>query len=424
MVSGERALETLVNDVTTPKSAVCRICRSAELSVVVDLGMSPLANAYPSMDLPDAPETFYPLRVYVCKRCFLVQVNDVTTPDEIFSDYAYFSSFSETWLRQCQDFARNVIARLSLTPQSRVIEIASNDGYMLQYFKHAGLPVLGVEPAANVAAVARQKGIETEVSFFGRETAKKVAQSFGTADLLIANNVIAHVPDLHDFVAGMASLLSRGGVATVEFQHLLNVVGRRQFDTIYHEHYCYHSLTTIEQLFAQHGLRIFDVEELSSHGGSLRLYLDDGGREPLPSVQAMRERERLAGLFNLSTYDEYAVQVEECKRAFLRFFLDANAEGKTVVGYGAPAKGNTFLNYCGLKPDLLPFTVDKNPHKQGHFLPGLRIPILSPNCIADKKPDYVLILAWNLRDEIADQMKHIRDWGGRFVVAIPQLEII
>lgn len=390
---------------------------------MVDLGLSPLANAYPPVDA-DAPEMFYPLRVYVCERCFLVQANAVEAPEHIFSDYAYFSSYSQSWLEQSERYAKAVSARFALDPGSRVVEIASNDGYLLQYFAQLDHRVLGVEPARNVAAVALEKGIPTEVAFFGRATAARLREQGGCADLLVANNVIAHVPDLHDFVGGMAELLAPAGAATVEFQHVLNVLERNQFDTIYHEHFCYHSLIAIEKLFTRHGLAVFDVEELPSHGGSLRLFLDHGNRPAEGRVQRMRDRERSAGLDRMETYAAYGARVAAAKRAVLTFLIEEQARGKTFAAYGAPAKGNTFLNYCGIGPDFLPYTVDKNPHKQGHYLPGLRIPIREPEHVARTRPDYLFILPWNLRDEIMEQMKHVREWGCKFVVAIPQLAVL
>ena len=403
--------------------AVCRICFAPLRTVVVDLGLSPLANAYPPVDA-DAPEMFYPLRVYVCDSCYLVQANAVEAPEHIFSDYAYFSSYSQSWLEQSERYAAAVAARFELDTRSRVVEIASNDGYLLQYFAKQGQSVLGVEPARNVAAVAVGKGIPTEVAFFSRETAARLREAGGFADLLVANNVIAHVPDLHDFVGGMAALLAPAGVATVEFQHVLNVLERNQFDTIYHEHFCYQSLIAIEKLFTEHGLNVFDVEELPSHGGSLRLFLDHGTRPGEGRVQRMRDRERVAGLERLETYEAYGERVAAAKRATLRFLIQEQAKGKTFAAYGAPAKGNTFLNYCGIGADFLEYTVDKNPHKQGHYLPGLRIPIREPEYVARTRPDYLLILPWNLRDEIMEQMKHVREWGCKFVVAIPELEVL
>jgi SAM-dependent methyltransferase len=405
------------------KAPACRICFAALQSVMVDLGLSPLANAYPSIDA-DEPEVFYPLRVYVCDRCFLVQANDVQAPENIFSEYAYFSSYSQSWLEQSERFAEMASRRFSLDSNSKVVEIASNDGYLLQYFAKRGVSVLGVEPARNVAAVAIEKGIPTEVAFFGRETAARLLGEGQLAHFIVANNVIAHVPDLHDFVAGMAELLAPSGVATVEFQHVKNVLENNQFDTIYHEHFCYHSLITIEKLFAKHGLSVFDVEELATHGGSLRLFLDKGVRAEEPRVELVRARERSAGLERMETYEAYGERVAAAKRAVLSFFIEEQARGKTFAAYGAPAKGNTFLNYCGIGADFLSYTVDRNPHKQGHYLPGLRIPIREPGHVAKTRPDYLFILPWNLRDEIMDQMKEVREWGCRFVVAVPKLEVL
>ena len=401
----------------------CRICFAPLHSVMVDLGLSPLANAYPSIEA-DEPEVFYPLRVYVCDRCFLVQANDVQAPENIFSDYAYFSSYSQSWLEQSERFAAMASERFSLGPDSKVVEIASNDGYLLQYFATRGVPVLGVEPARNVGAVAIEKGIPTDVAFFGRETAARLRGEGHLANLIVANNVIAHVPDLHDFVAGMAELLAPSGVATVEFQHVKNVLENNQFDTIYHEHFCYHSLITIEKLLHKYGLAVFDVEELATHGGSLRLFLDKRVRAEEPRVESLREREWSAGLERMETYKAYGGRVAAAKRAVLSFFIEEGALGKTFAAYGAPAKGNTFLNYCGIGADFLTYTVDRNPHKQGHYLPGLRIPIREPSHVAETRPDYLFILPWNLRDEIMEQMKEVREWGCRFVVAIPKLEVL
>lgn len=403
-------------------AGACRICFAPLHTVMVDLGLSPLANAYPPIE-DDAAEVFYPLRVYVCEKCFLVQANHVQAAENIFSEYAYFSSYSQSWLQQSERFAAMTVERFGLSPNSKIVEIASNDGYLLQYFAGRGFSVLGVEPARNVAAVAIQKGIPTDVAFFGRKTAARLLGEGHRADLIVANNVIAHVPDLHDFVAGIAQLLAPSGVATIEFQHVKNVLENNQFDTIYHEHFCYHSLITIEKLFQEHGLAVFDVEELVTHGGSLRLFLDKRVRPEEVSVEEVRARERAAGLEAMQTYTAYGERVAAAKRAVLAFFIDEQARGKSFAAYGAPAKGNTFLNYCGIGADFLAYTVDRNPHKQGRYLPGLRIPIREPAHVAQTRPDYLFILPWNLRDEIMEQMSDVRQWGCRFVVAIPKLEI-
>ena len=405
----------------------CRFCEEPLTNVLADLGMSPLSNRYLSREQLDAMEPFYPLRACVCSRCFLVQLPEVQRPDEIFGDYAYFSSYSESWLGHASNFADSMTARLALDSSSRVVEIASNDGYLLQYFKAKGIPVLGVEPAANVARAAQENGIPTVVEFFGTATARKLAREGQQADLLVGNNVLAHVPDLNDFVAGLRVLLKPCGVLTMEFPHLLQLMRQNQFDTIYHEHFSYFSFLTVQQVFRRHGIAIYDVEQLPTHGGSLRIYgrhLDHGGCSESDRVADLIEVERQAGLDTLEAYNAFEQNVRETKRRLLAFLIDAKDRGKSIVGYGAPAKGNTLLNYCGVRSDFLDYTVDRSPHKQGLFLPGTRIPIYNPAMICETKPDYVLILPWNLRDEIVAQMGHIREWGGRFVVPIPDVEVI
>ncbi len=406
-------------------SLVCRSCASPLTHVFVDLGTSPLANSYLEPAALLAAETYLPLCVYVCERCWLVQLPEAERPQEIFSDYAYFSSFSESWLLHAERYVEMACGRFRLGPTASVVEVASNDGYLLQYFQARGVPVLGVEPAANVAAAAEAKGIPTVVRFFGRETARALAAEGRRADLLIGNNVLAHVPDLNDFVAGLAALLAPQGTITLEFPHLLRLMAENQFDTIYHEHYSYFSLLALGPVFDRHGLAVADVEELPTHGGSLRLFVQHAGAAaPGPAVAALLAREEAAGLGSLAAYQGYGRQVEKVKRDLLRFLLAAQEAGKTVVGYGAPAKGNTLLNYCGVRADLLAYTVDLSPHKQGHFLPGVRLPIHGPDRIRADRPDYVLILPWNLKDEIARQMADVRSWGGRFVVAVPALEVL
>jgi SAM-dependent methyltransferase len=347
-------------------------------------------------------------------------------PEEIFSDYAYFSSYSDSWLKHAETYAAAMTERLGLSSDSLVVEIASNDGYLLRFFAERGIPVQGVDPAANVAAKAIEDGIPTRVDFFGNGVARVMVAEGQRADLLLGNNVLAHVPDLNDFVAGLATLLSATGTLTMEFPHLLRLMEGGQFDTIYHEHYSYLSLATVRQVFEHHGLQIFDVEEWPTHGGSLRIFarhVGDPDRPVSDAVEALTEREKQAGLRDPATYQAFGERVHRIKRDLLRFLIEAREEGKTVVGYGAPAKGVTLLNYCGIREDLLAYTVDRSPHKQGHFLPGVRIPIHGPERIMETRPDYVLILPWNLRDEIAQQMFEIRDWGGRFVVAIPEVEV-
>jgi SAM-dependent methyltransferase len=403
----------------------CRSCGTPLRHSFIDLGVQPPANYYVRPEDTGNAERFYPLHAYVCESCLLVQLEAFQTPDQLFGDYAYFSSYSESWVRHAERYAEAMIPRLGLGPDSRVVEIASNDGYLLQHFKHRGIPVLGVEPAANVAAVAEAKGIPSLVRFFGVETAKAMRAAGQTADLLLGNNVLAHVPDLNDFVAGMAIVLAPDGTLTMEFPHLLQLVANVQFDTIYHEHFSYFSLHTVERVFARHGLELFDVEELPTHGGSLRIFGRHRGRGPVgTAIAAVKAKERAAGLDRLDGYKGFAGTVARTKRALLAFLIAAKAEGKTVVGYGAPAKGNTLLNFCGVRGDFLDYTVDASPHKQGLLLPGTRIPIFAPERIMQTRPDYVLILPWNLADEITKQMAGIKAWGGKFVVPVPEARVI
>jgi SAM-dependent methyltransferase len=405
----------------------CRFCGAELLHTFVDLGMSPLSNAYLTREQLSRMEPFYPLHTRVCHHCFLVQLEEFEPPEHIFKDYAYFSSYSESWLDHARRYTEQMVGRFQLGGRSRVVEIASNDGYLLQYFLAKGIPVVGVEPAANVAEVARERGIPTVTKFFGLETARALAAEGLSADLLLGNNVLAHVPKLNDFVQGLQALLKPQGVITMEFPHLVQLVSNNQFDTIYHEHFSYFSLHTVEELFARHGLTLFDVEELPTHGGSLRIYARHAGDETKPigaRVHDLRERERLAGVRHLDYYLAFAEQVRETKRALLSFLIGARREGKSIVGYGAPAKGNTLLNYCGVRGDFLDYTVDISPHKQGHYLPGTHLPIHHPDQIRETRPDYVLILPWNLRDEIIAQTAYIREWGGKFVVPIPGVEVV
>jgi 2-polyprenyl-3-methyl-5-hydroxy-6-metoxy-1,4-benzoquinol methylase len=401
----------------------CRSCRRRLSHVFTDLGSSPLANAYLTDAELEQPEAFYPLRVHVCQSCFLVQLPEVVTPVEMFSDYAYFSSYSESWLRHARAYAEQVIERFRLDTESRVIEVASNDGYLLQYFKERGMPVLGIEPAANVAAAAQEAGIRTYVKFFGRETAVELAAMGEEADLLVANNVLAHVPDVAGFVEGLKLLLRPSGVATVEFPHLLRLIENGEFDTIYHEHLSYFSLIAVERLFAQAGLALFDVEELTTHGGSLRIYLrraEDDSSSSADRVQQLRERERAAGLERLETYTTFDQRVRQVKRDLLEFLIGAKRDRKSIVGYGAAAKGSTLLNYCGIRGDFVDYLVDRSPHKQGLYQPGTHLPILAPEQVEATKPDYLLLLAWNLKNEIMEQMSHVRTFGCKFVVPIPE----
>jgi hypothetical protein len=403
----------------------CRFCAAPLRTVFADLGMSPLANSYLAPERANAMEPFYPLRALVCEQCFLVQLEEFETPHQIFSEYAYFSSYSTSWLEHCRRYTEQVIERLRLGEHSHVVELASNDGYLLQYFHERQIPVLGIEPAANVAKIALQKGIPTLVEFFGRETARSLA-SESAADLLLGNNVLAHVPDLNDFVAGMKILLKSGGVITMEFPHLMRLVEDNQWDTIYHEHFSYFSFLTVSRVFAAHGLRLFDVEELPTHGGSLRIYAcheDDAEKVDSERALELRSRERAAGYEQLETYTTYGDRVVADKRQILELLIALKRDGKRIVGYGAPAKGNTLLNYCGIRRDFLDYTCDLNPHKQGHFLPGSHIPIRPADAIREDRPDVVLILPWNLREEIMEQLDFIREWGGQFAVRTPELAL-
>ena len=407
-------------------SGRCRFCHEELRHTFVDLGKTPLSNSYlAAADLQRA-EPMYPLHAYVCAACYLVQLEEFETPENIFSDYAYFSSYSETWLKHAENYARKMVERFAYHAASLVVEVASNDGYLLQYFKAKGIPVLGIEPARNVAVIAEAKGIQTATKFFSEKTATELAQTGHGADLLLGNNVLAHVPDLNDFVEGLRILLKPTGVITMEFPHLLKLIEGNQFDTIYHEHFSYFSLTTVERVFAAHQLVLFDVEELPTHGGSLRIYARhaaDVSKPILPSVSDLRKREEEAGITSLALYQSFSGKVIETRRKLIEFLDGAKQAGKRIVGYGAPAKGNTLLNYCGIGVNYLDYTVDRSPYKQGRFLPGSRIPIYAPDRIFETKPGYVLILPWNLKDEVIQQMRSIGNWGGRFVVPIPQVMV-
>ncbi|WP_310422411.1 class I SAM-dependent methyltransferase [Chamaesiphon sp. VAR_48_metabat_135_sub] len=407
----------------------CRFCQHPLQYTFINLGGSPISNDFLTVEQIDKSEKFYPLHTYVCDRCFLVQLPEVESREHIFGDgdYAYFSSYSESWLKHCERYTNLMVERFGFDRSSQVIEIASNDGYLLQYFQNQNIPVLGIEPATNVAAVAEAKGIPTLTKFFGVQTATELIELDKQADLLLGNNVLAHVPDLNDFVAGMKLLLKPEGIITIEFPHLLQLINQNQFDTIYHEHFSYFSFLTVERVFAAHSLTLFDVEELPTHGGSLRIYGRHSENIKLivtDRVTELKAKEIAAKLDIIDTYLNFTKQVESIKFQLLRFLIQAKNEGKSVVGYGAPAKGNTLLNYCGVRTDFIDYTVDRSPHKQGLFLPGTHIPIHSPDRISETKPDYLLILPWNLRSEIVEQMAHIRDWDGKFVVPIPQLEIL
>jgi 2-polyprenyl-3-methyl-5-hydroxy-6-metoxy-1,4-benzoquinol methylase len=388
--------------------------------------MSPLCESYLTADQLDRPETFFPLHAYVCARCLLVQVPQHVDPAEIFTEYAYFSSYSDSWLAHAKAYVEMVTARFGLSSANRVVELGSNDGYLLQYFVERGIPVLGIEPARNVAAAAIAKGIPTEVKMFGRRTARDLVANGLRADLLLGANVLAQVPDVNDFVAGIEVLLAPGGIVTIEFPHLMQLIAKNQFDTIYHEHFSYFSLLTAERIFAAHGLTLFDVEELPTHGGSLRIYARRARDAAIPAcgwLEYWRGRVRAAGLERLETYALFQETVRESKRCLLEFLIAARRQGKRIAGYGAPGKGNTLLNYCGIRTDFIDYTVDRNPYKQGRFLPGTHIPIYAPEKIRETRPDYVLILPWNLKDEIMDQLAYVRAWGARFVVPIPRVEV-
>jgi 2-polyprenyl-3-methyl-5-hydroxy-6-metoxy-1,4-benzoquinol methylase len=405
----------------------CRFCGSQLRQVFLDLGLSPMANSYLKEEDLQQEEARFPLRVYVCGECFLVQLEEWESPENIFGDYAYFSSYSESWLRHAKKYVGEMIERFGIDPESQVVEIASNDGYLLQYFVDRGIPVLGVEPARNVAVVARSRGIPTRVDFFGETTARTLRREGLRADLLIGNNVLAHVPNLNDFVKGLKILLADQGIVTMEFPHLARLCAECQIDTIYHEHFSYFSFVVAEKIFAAHGLTLFDVEELPTHGGSLRIFAQHtvGGRHPISKhVEDLRKREIDAGYADLARYLAFEERAVRTKEKLIEFLVNAKQEGKRVIGYGAPAKGNTLLNYCGVTSDLVEYTVDRSPHKQGLFLPGTRIPIYEPERINATKPDYILILPWNLQDEIISQLSFARTWGAQFVVPIPEPRII
>jgi hypothetical protein len=393
----------------------------------VDLGLSPLCQTHSAPHELDDPESFYPLQVLVCENCFLTQLPEHVAPHAIFEEYAYFSSYSDSWLAHARNYVDSISARLNLGVRSLVIELGSNDGYLLQYFVARGIPVLGVEPAKNIARVAIERGIPTENEFFGREVARRICQERGLAGLILGNNVLAQVPGINDFVAGMKLLLQAGGVITLEFPHLMRLIDENQFDTIYHEHYSYFSFTTVERIFAAQGLTLFDVDELPTHGGSLRIYGrhdEDESRPTTPKVASLKAREAEWGVRSLDRYQAFGEKVRATKRKVLAFLIDAKNRGKSIAGYGAPGKGNTLLNYCGIRTDFLDYTVDRNPYKQGKYTPGTRIPIYAPARIKDTKPDYLFILPWNLKDEIMAQNAYIRDWGGKFVVPIPELQVL
>lgn len=430
MLNHEPVVRSLVAT-TTPRQSEracgCRFCGAQLHQVFLDLGLSPLANSYLKEEDLRLDEQRFPLRVYVCDECLLVQLEEFESPENIFGDYAYFSSYSESWLRHAKAYVGDMVTRFGIGAQSKVVEVASNDGYLLQYFVDRGVPVLGIEPARNVAMVARSRGIPTRADFFGEETARTLRREGMRADLLIGNNVLAHVPNINDFVKGLKVLLAERGVITMEFPHLMRLCADCQIDTIYHEHFSYFSLITVEKIFAAHGLTLFDVEEVSTHGGSLRIFAQHTaqGLHPISDrIDDLRKRETEAGFASLDGYFAFEERAILTKQKLVGFLKDAKESGKRVVGYGAPAKGNTLLNYCGVTPDLVEYTVDRSPHKQGRFLPGTHIPIYEPERINATKPDYILILPWNLKREIIDQLSFARDWGAQFVVPIPEPMIV
>ena len=423
----EVTTKTAVEEKTAAGHATpCRFCGQPLEQTFVDLGMSPLCESYLTAEQINQMEPFYPLHVFVCGKCFLVQLHQYVSAEHIFSDYAYFSSYSDSWLAHSKRYTDLMVERFGLDRRSLAVEVASNDGYLLQYFVEKGIPVLGIEPAANVAEVALKKNVPTVVKFFGVQTARELAVEGKQADLMLGNNVLAQVPDLNDFVAGMKILLKPRGVITIEFPHLMRLMAENQFDTIYHEHFSYFSLLTSEKIFSAHGLTIFDVDELTTHGGSLRIYArhaEDASKPVGPRVLELRRRELDAGFDTMKCYASFAEQVKETKRKLLDFLVKAKREGKQIAGYGAPGKGNTLLNYCAIRTDFLDYTVDRSPYKQGKFLPGTHIPIHHPDRLRQTRPDYVLILPWNLKDEIMELNGYVREWGGKFVVPIPEVKV-
>jgi SAM-dependent methyltransferase len=404
----------------------CRLCQAPLTTTFIDLGMSPLCESFLTADQINQMEPYFPLHVLLCDRCWLVQLQEYVEPADIFTEYAYFSSYSSSWVEHARKYCLMIKDRLGLGPDSHVFEIASNDGYLLQHFLPLGIPVTGIEPAANVAEAARKKNIPTIVEFFGLDLARDLVSAGQRADLVIGNNVLAQVPDLNDFAAGLAHMLAPEGVVTLEFPHLVRLIEDNQFDTIYHEHFSYFSLVSVNHLASRHNLKIFDVEELSTHGGSLRVYLSrqDSSHAPTAAVAEVRQREESAGFLDINSYMRFAPRVHSTKRKLLSFLIECKERGRTICGYGAPGKGNTLLNYCGIGTDFLDFTVDRNPYKHGRFTPGMHVPVLPVSAIDDARPDYLLVLPWNLRDEIAAQMRHIAEWGGKLIIPIPEAHII
>lgn len=404
----------------------CRFCKKPLNEVFVDLGVSPLSNAYVKEEFANNKEVFYPLKPMICSDCFLIQLPELEKVENIFAkDYAYFSSFSQTWLNHSKRYVNEMVKRFNFNNQSLIIEIASNDGYLLQYFKEKGIPVLGIEPARNVAEAAIKKGIPTLIRFFNTTLAKELMSEKKMADLIIGNNVLAHVPNLNDFIIGMKIILKPEGLITMEFPHLLRLIEDNQFDTIYHEHFSYFSFLTVEKTFTHHGLTIFDVDEIPTHGGSLRIYAchTESGKEISENVQELKKREKEIGIMDIDFYRSFSEKVKKTKREILSFLIELKESGSKIAAYGAPAKGNTLLNYCGIRTDFIDYTVDRNPHKQGCYLPGSRIPIYHPDRLRETKPDYVIILPWNLKDEIIEQVSYIREWGGKFVTLIPSVKV-
>jgi len=404
----------------------CNFCKTVLNHTFIDMGMCPLVSSYIKPEELLKMEPFYPLHVYVCENCYLVQLPEVQTPEQLFSDYPYFSSYSESWLQHAKAYVEYMIERFGFSSGNQVVEIASNDGYLLQFFKEKGVPVLGIEPAKNVARVAKTAGIPTITKFFGVNTAKELSSTGIKGDLVLGNNVLAHVPDINDFVAGLKILLRRQGVITMEFPHLMKLINDNQFDTIFHEHFSYLSFIVVNKIFSKHGLTIFDVEELSTHGGSLRIFashIEDDSKSISKRVQILKERELTAGLNNIETYASFSDKVQATKNKLLGFLIKVKREGRSIVGYGAPGKGCVLLNYCGIRAEFIDYTVDRNHHKQGYMMPGVHIPIHHPSKIRQTKPDYLLILPWNLKAEIMEQMAFIREWGGRFIVPIPEVKV-
>lgn len=406
----------------------CRSCDNPLKHQFIDLVNSPPSNSFLTKEQLNEPEIFYPLKLFVCEKCFLVQIDEYKKSNDIFNkDYAYFSSFSVSWLDHAKKYVDMITDRLGLTTTSNVIEIASNDGYLLQYFKEKRIPCLGIEPSANTAQEAREKGVDTLEAFFSAELAQKLSQKGKKADLIIGNNVLAHVPDINDFVKGLKTALKSDGVITMEFPHLMRLVEKNQFDTIYHEHFSYFSFHTVRQIFLKHGLVLFDVEELTTHGGSLRIYTrhdDDDSKPVTPKVDGLLEKEKARGMLKLDYYLDFQQKADKVKYALLSFLMEQKKAGKKVAAYGAAAKGNTLLNYCGVKKDLIEFVVDASPYKQGKFLPGSHIPIVDENKIKSVKPDYMIVLPWNIKDEITEQLRYIQEWGGKFIIPIPEIKVI